>query len=103
LAALREGAGWRCALGAVAAEGRRPSGTHVLLDPRHVTPADTGVEARVLSCWPLAEGFGFGAALADVTVEGRAAAALTVGARVRLAVRGAAVLLEGGSRPEAAA
>jgi iron(III) transport system ATP-binding protein len=102
LSALREGAGWRCALGAVATEGRRPTGTHVLVAPRLVVPAESGVEARVLACWPAEEGFGFSAAVGDATVEGRSPTALVAGRGVRLLVRGTAVLLDDTLRPEAA-
>jgi ABC-type Fe3+/spermidine/putrescine transport system ATPase subunit len=90
------------ARGAVATEGRRPTGTHVLVPPRIVVPGESGVEARVLACWPTEDGFGFGAAVGDATVEGRSPTALVAGRGVRLAVRGTAVLLDETSRPEAA-
>lgn len=97
LPARRDGEGWWTRLGRLADAGTRDAAaSHVVLRPERLRPAEHGVEGVVASAWARGADWGFRAVVDGTTVEGRSAARLDAGARVRLAVVGPVVAVRAG-------
>jgi ABC-type sulfate/molybdate transport systems ATPase subunit len=91
------GGAWTSALGALSGADGPVSGTALaLVRPEHVVAADAagpGADAVVESSWLRGAEWAFSALLGDARVVGRSARRLAPGERVRLHVKGPAVLL----------